>query len=225
MDARTVTIIGGHGKIALRLSKLLHEAGHQVTSWVRDPLQVPDVQEAGGGAVVNDIELMSPEAMADALANTDVVVWSAGAGGGDPARTEAVDHRAAVRSMDAAATAGVNRYVMVSYFGSSPDHGVPQDNAFHAYAEAKAAADEALRASELDWVILGPSTLTDEPGTGRISVGDDQDSGKVSRDNVAQVAAYVIDTPAVSRQTIRFNDGDTPIGQAITVKDPFDPVG
>ncbi|PRY60301.1 putative NADH-flavin reductase [Knoellia remsis] len=210
-----VTIIGGHGKIALRLAKVLSESGHEVTSWVRDPLQVPDIEKGGARAAVNDVERMSPEEMADALGDADVLVWSAGAGGGNPERTRAVDHDAAVRSMDAAATAGVPRYVMVSYFGSKPDHGVPQDNSFHTYAQAKADADEALRSSDLDWVVLGPSTLTDDPGTGRISVGDDQQSGSVSRDDVAAVAAYVIDNPGISRRTIRFNSGDTPISEAL----------
>ena len=98
------------------------------------------------------------------------MVWSAGAGGGSPERTYAVDRDAAIRSMDAAAEAGVGRYVMVSYFGAGPDHGVPADNSFFAYAEAKAAADAYLRGTGLDWTILGPGALTDGPGNGLIDV-------------------------------------------------------
>ena len=163
----SVTIIGGHGEIALRLARLLTDAGHDVTSWIRSADQSPDIEAVGATPAVHDVEQMSEEEMAAALAGADAVVWSAGAGGGSPERTLAVDRHAAIRSMDAAARSGDPLYVMVSYFGARPDHGVPGDNPFHAYAEAKAAADEHLRASALRWVVLGPSALTDDAGTGR----------------------------------------------------------
>ena len=209
-----VTIIGGHGKVALRASRLLADAGHEVTSWVRNPDHAADVEAAGATATVHDAEQMSTDEMAGALAGAEVVVWSAGAGGGSAERTRAVDHEAAVRSMEAAATIGDPLYVMVSYFGAKPDHGVPQDNPFFAYAEAKAAADEHLRGSDLRWVVLGPSTLTDSAGTGRIEV-DVDDSGEVTRDDVAAVVAHVVDHPELAGRTIRFNPGDTPIGEAL----------
>lgn len=210
-----VTIIGGHGKVALRASRLLADAGHDVTSWVRNPEHVPDVEETGAVAAVHDAERMSTDEMASALAGAEVVVWSAGAGGGSPERTRAVDHEAAVRSMEAAATLDDPLFVMVSYFGARTDHGVPQDNPFFAYAEAKAAADEHLRASGLRWVVLGPSTLRDEPGTGRIEVGDELDSGEVTRDDVAAVIAHVVEHPELAGRTIRFNNGETPLAEAL----------
>lgn len=209
-----VTIIGGHGKVALRASRLLADAGHEVTSWVRNPDHATDVEATGATAAVRDAEHMTSDEMAEALAGADVVVWSAGAGGGSPERTRAVDHEAAVRSMEAAATIGDPLYVMVSYFGAKPDHGVPQDNPFFAYAEAKAAADEHLRGSDLRWVVLGPSTLRDEAGTGRIEV-DVDDSGEVTRDDVAAVIAHVVDHPELAGRTIRFNNGDTPVAEAL----------
>jgi uncharacterized protein YbjT (DUF2867 family) len=164
---------------------------------------------------VHDAELMSTQEMAQALAGAEVVLWSAGAGGGSPERTRAVDHEAAVRSMDAAATLGDPLYVMVSYFGSKPDHGVPQDNPFFTYAEAKAAADQHLRSSDLRWVVLGPSTLRDDPGTGLIEVGDELESGEVTRDDVAAVIAHVVERPELAGRTIRFNNGATPVADAL----------
>ena len=117
--------------------------------------------------------------------------------------------------MDAAEAAGAGRYVMVSYFGAGKDHGVPEDDGFFAYAEAKADADEHLRASRLDWTILGPSALTDDPGTGRISVGGGQD-GSVSRADVAAVAAEVLEQPGTVGQFIEFINGQTPIRDAVS---------
>lgn len=210
-----VVIIGGHGKVALRATRLLAEAGHEVTSWIRNPEHAADVESAGARAAVNDAENLTAEDMAQALGGAEVVVWSAGAGGGSPERTRAVDHDAAVRSMEAAASTGDPLYVMVSYVGSRLDHGVPPDNPFFAYAEAKAAADEHLRHTDLRWVILGPGTLRDDPGTGRIELGEDFDSGEVTRDDVAAVIAHVVEHPELARRTIRFNNGATPITEAL----------
>ena len=210
-----VTIIGGHGKIALRLARQLTESGHAVTSWIRDATQGTDIEDVGATPAVLDVEGMSIEQMAGAFAGADVVVWSAGAGGGSPERTIAVDRDAAIRSMDAALAAGVSRYVMVSYLGAGPDHGVPEDNSFFTYAQAKSDADAHLRGTSLDWTILGPSALTDDVGTGRIDVGDDLVGTHVSRDDVASVAAYVIKHADFARTTISFNNGETPINLAL----------
>jgi uncharacterized protein YbjT (DUF2867 family) len=143
-------------------------------------------------------------------------VFSAGAGGGDPARTYAVDRDAAIRVIDAAGQAGVRRFVMVSYFGARPDHGVPEDNSFYPYAEAKAAADAHLRASDLDWTVLGPGRLTLEPATGRIAVGADAENGSVSREDVALVVAAALNDDSTIHRTIDFNNGDLPIPEALS---------
>lgn len=127
----------------------------------------------------------------------------------------AVDRDGAMRSMDAAVDAAARRYVMVSYFNSSPTHGIDPSDGFFAYAEAKAAADAHLRASELDWTVLGPSRLTLEPATGLIDASAEE-SGTVSRANVAAVIAQTLVEPATIGKTIRFNDGETPIAQALS---------
>ncbi|MCB0961963.1 MAG: NAD(P)H-binding protein, partial [Acidimicrobiales bacterium] len=166
-----IAIIGGHGKVALLAAPLLVADGHEVTGVIRDPGQADEVAAAGATPVVADMEALDAAALGEVLHGHEAVVWAAGAGGGDPSRTYAVDRDAAIRSMEAAARAGIDRYVMVSYFGAGPEHGVPEDSSFFPYAEAKAAADEHLRGTELAWTILGPSRLTDDPGTGGIEVG------------------------------------------------------
>jgi uncharacterized protein YbjT (DUF2867 family) len=212
-----IAIIGGHGKVALHLSTLLTEEGHRVTSFIRNPDHAGDVAATGATPSVLDVENSTTAAIAESLRDHDAVVWSAGAGGGNPERTYAVDRDAAIRSMDAAAEAGVGRYIMVSYLGAGPDHGVPPENSFFAYAEAKAAADEYLRGTQLAWTILGPGTLTDKPGTGRIDVDPAQEpgTGQTSRSNTASVAAAVLDLPETAGRTIKFRDGTLPIAAAL----------
>lgn len=211
-----IAIIGGHGKVALHLSTLLTAEGHSVTSFIRNPEHAADVEATGATPSVLDVENSTTAAIAEAISGHDAVVWSAGAGGGNPARTYAVDRDAAIRSMDAAAEAGVGRYVMVSYLGAGPDHGIPADNPFFAYADAKAAADQYLRGTSLAWTILGPGSLTDQPATGLIEVDPPKDgSGATSRSNTASVAAAVLDLPETAGRTIEFRDGTLPIAAAL----------
>ncbi|MBZ4573497.1 SDR family oxidoreductase [Mycobacterium avium] len=208
-----VVIVGGHGKVALQLSAILTQRGDAVTSLFRNPDHADDVAATGAKPVVADIERLDTDALAGLLAGHDAVVFSAGAGGGNPARTYAVDRDAAIRVVDAAARSGVKRFVIVSYFGAGPDHGVPQDDPFFPYAESKAEADAHLRASDLDWTILGPGRLTLDPPTGRIAVG--RGKGEVSRGDVASVAAAALADDSTIRRTIDFNNGDVPIAVAL----------
>lgn len=212
-----IIVFGGHGKVALQLAQNLTQRGDQVSSVFRNPDQSDDVAATGASPVVADIEQLDVDALVDLLTGHDAVVFSAGAGGGNPERTYAVDRDAAIRVIDAAAQAGVKRFVLVSYFGAAPDHGVPQDDPFFAYAEAKAAADTHLRASDLDWTILGPGRLTLEPATGRIAVRPAQgaENGSVSRADVALVAAAALADDATIGRTIEFNNGDVPIAEAL----------
>ncbi|PNI10406.1 NAD-dependent dehydratase [Arthrobacter sp. AFG7.2] len=211
-----IAIIGGHGKVALHLSSLLADEGHSVTSFIRNPDHADDVAGTGATPSVLDVENATTAEIAGVLKDHDAVVWSAGAGGGNPERTYAVDRDAAIRSMDAAVQAGVQRYVMVSYLGAGKDHGVPEDNGFFAYAEAKAAADDYLRGSNLAWTILGPGALTDKPGSGLIDVDPSPEgSRETSRSNTAIVAAAVLDLPETAGKTIEFCDGTLPIAAAL----------
>ena len=208
-----VIVIGGHGKVALQLARILTGRGDEVSSVFRNPDHSDEVAATGAHPVPADIERLDTDALVDLLAGHDAVVFSAGAGGGNPARTYAVDRDAAIRVIDAAGRAGVRRFVMVSYFGAGPDHGVPQDDPFFAYAQAKAAADAHLRASDLDWTVLGPGRLTLEPATGKIVLAEG--TGSVSRADVALVVAAALADDATIGRTIEFNSGDIPIAAAL----------
>jgi len=209
-----VTIFGGHGKIALLLAPLLVEAGHEVTSVIRNPDHVSDVEATGATAVVSSVEDADTAALTELLRGSDAVVWSAGAGGGSPERTDAVDRDAAIRSMDAAVAAGVTRYVMVSFSGATVDHLVPEDDPFRRYQDAKIAADEHLRGTELDWTVLGPGALTTDPSDGRVNPhASSRDGDESPRELVAQVAAAVLADGRASRKTLVLGAGDVPIDE------------
>jgi uncharacterized protein YbjT (DUF2867 family) len=119
--------------------------------------------------------------------------------------------------MAAAEAAGVQRYVMVSYAGARPDHGVPANHPFFAYAQAKAEADEHLRGSGLRYTILGPGRLTLDEPSGRIDVVTDGSQGEnsVSRADVAAVVAAVLADDSTVGRTITFRNGATPNSEAV----------
>ncbi len=225
-DNKRVVIIGGHGKVALLAAPKFREAGYSVDSLIRNPDQRAEIEEHGANPVLLDIESATVGEFLGAFKGADAVVFTAGAGGGDPARTNAVDYEAAVRSMDAAEQAGVKRYVMVSYATADIDvDRVDPDHKFYAYAKAKHDADAHLRGSNLDYTILGPGMLTLEPASSSIRPvdregkidGNDPGEGEsnTSRENVAEVMVHVIANNAGVGEKINFYDGDTPIVEAI----------
>lgn len=207
-------IFGGHGKIALLTEPILINNGDSVTAVIRNPDQIGEVEKTGAKTLVADIGQLSVDELSKIIAGHDSVIWSAGAGGGSPERTYAIDRDAAIRAMDASVLAGVKRFVMVSYFAASTEHEVDPDNSFFAYAQSKAAADQHLKSTSLDWTILGPSALTLEEASGQIdtaAVG----AAEVSRANVAQVIAATLADKSTVNRTILFNDGNTPITRAL----------
>ena len=212
-----IMIIGGHGKVALLLAPVLAARGDSATSMIRNPDHADDVRAAGAAPLVLDVETATREQLADALRGFDAVVWSAGAGGGNPERTYAVDRDAAIRCIGAAGDAGVNRFVTVSYLGAGSDHGVPADDSFFPYAEAKAAADTALRESTLDWTVLMPGRLTLDEPTGTIDPAAIRAANVpgTSRANVALVAAAALENPATIGKNVPFTDGSVPIEVAL----------
>ncbi|MDN6678766.1 MAG: NAD(P)H-binding protein [Yaniella sp.] len=214
-----VIIVGGHGKVAQLATPLLVEAGHKVTSIIRSADQEDTIKQLGATPLLLDVETSNQDDLAKAFAGQDAVVWAAGAGGGNPERTYAVDRDAAIASMDAAQGANALRYIMISYLGSSLDHGVDEANSFFPYAQSKALADEHLMDSDLHWTILGPGMLTlEDPSNtirrvGRMSNDslDDNDSKDTSRANVANAIAAALSSDKTVNNIVEFVDGQTPI--------------
>ncbi|GAA4505392.1 SDR family oxidoreductase [Brevibacterium yomogidense] len=224
MTEKKVVIIGAHGKIAQLATPRLVTAGFAVDGVIRNPDQADDIRATGANPVELSLEDASVDDLAQAFAGAEAVVFSAGAGGGNPARTDAVDHKGAVRAMDAAEQAGVNRFVMVSYSRALVDvDTLDPDSSFFPYAKAKHDADEHLRSTKLDYTILGPGKLTSEPATEKVVIADEAgrvpdlaaEAAVTSRDNVAVAIAHVLAAGAASRQTVNFYDGETPLSEAI----------
>src|SRR5882757_4552724 len=209
----TVAIAGGHGKIALLLGRLLAERGDTARGLIRNPDQEGDLRGAGIEPVLCDLE--GDGDVAAAVRGADAVVFAAGAGpGSGEARKRTMDLEGAVRLIDAAKAEGVSRYLMVSAMGAA-DPPATGGDVFGAYLRAKAGADEALRASGLDYTIVRPGGLTDDPGTGLVRIAERLDRGQIPRADVAAVLLACIDEPRTIGQSFDLIGGETPIAEAL----------
>jgi uncharacterized protein YbjT (DUF2867 family) len=208
-----VAIAGGHGKIARLLGALLVEDGHSVLGLIRDPAQEDDLHAIGVEPVICDLE--GDHDLAEAVSGVDAVVFAAGAGPGSGAeRKRTMDLGGAVKLVEAAKEKGVRRYVMVSAMGAG-DPPAEGGDVFGEYLRAKGAADEALRDSGLEYTIVRPGHLTDEPGTGLVHLGDRLPPGEIPRADVAAVLAAVLLNPHSIDWEFDLMSGETPIGDAI----------
>jgi uncharacterized protein YbjT (DUF2867 family) len=213
-----VVIAGGHGQIALILERLLSQRGDSVAGLIRNPDHAADLQAAGADALVVDLEQASVAEVAAYLQGADAVVFAAGAGpGSGAARKETVDRDAAILLADAAETAKVGRYVMISAMGADPNAPHTKDEVFTAYLRAKGAADDNVRARDhLNTTVVRPGHLTNDPGTGRVTIAAHTGPGDIPREDVAAVLLAVLDTPGTAGQTFEVISGETPINEAVT---------
>ncbi len=207
-----VVVVGGHGKIARHLLRRLAERGDRARGVIRNPDQADDLSQLGAEPVICDIER---EELTDAVAGADAVVFAAGAGPGSGAeRKRTVDYEGARKLIEAAKAQGVPRYLIVSAIGANrPDSWSEQ---MTPYYEAKAAADEAVEASGLEYTIVRPGSLTDDAGTGRIEAATEiERGGEIAREDVAATLVAVLDTPSTAGKAFDLVGGETPIDEAV----------
>jgi uncharacterized protein YbjT (DUF2867 family) len=209
-----IVIAGGHGKIALLTEQLLTEAGHTVRALIRNSAHEVDVEATGGQPVVADLEQLEPKQLATLLQGADAVVFAAGAGpGSGPERKWMVDYGGAAKLIEACTHAGIDRYVMVSARGADAE--APDDGGFGTYLRAKGKADAELQASGLQYTILRPVGLTDEPPADAISTDPDHGVETIPRADVAAVIVAVLEEPRTAGLTIVLRSGSETVAAAI----------
>ena len=206
--------IGAAGGVGRRLSGLLSERGDEVTGMHRSPAQADTIRATGATPVTGDLIADSVEELAGKLAGHDAVVFSAGAHGTGTDKTTLIDGRGLEKAADAAAAAGVTRFVLVSVF---PDalRGGEGGEGFEHYIKVKKSADVYLARTDLDWLIVRPGTLLDTPGSGRVTAGPAVEYGDVHRDDVAAFIDAALHEPALSRVIVELTSGDTPVADAV----------
>lgn len=211
-----IAIVGGHGNIARLLIPVLVDAGHQPVALVRNPDHTSELRGLGAEVVLLDIEKSDDDDFAQAFTGAGAVVFAAGGGGdGNIERKKTVDLGGSLKSIAGATAAGVRRFVQISAISVDEPLADDVEDSWKAYVEAKREADVVLRASDLDWTIIRPGGLTDDEGTGSVTLAENVDRGEIPRADVAAVIAAVIDDPTTHGQQWELVSGPTPIAEAI----------
>ena len=206
-----VVVAGANGQIGQHLVRLLAENGHEVRAMIRSEDQAQLMRDLGGDPLVADLE----EDISDSAKGCDAAVFTAGGGpGSGDAKKETVDLGGAVKFIDAAIEHGTRRYVMVSAMGSADPESGPEG--MRPYLRAKAKADEALRESGLDYTIIRPGRLTNEPGTGRVDAAESlARRGEIPREDVARAIVVTLEIQSTVGKTFELLSGDNPIERAL----------
>jgi uncharacterized protein YbjT (DUF2867 family) len=213
-----VVVAGGHGKVALRLLRLLADRGDRARGLIRNPDHAPDLEAIGAEAVLCDLE--GQDSIAAEVNGADAVVFAAGAGpGSGPERKRTVDYGGVVKLIEAAKENGISRYVIVSSIRADRPDSWSEE--MRPYFQAKADADRELEASGLDYTIVRPGFLSDDPGTGRIRAAESLDEGgPIPRDDVAATLLATLDAPNTVGKGFDVIGGDTPVDEAVCAIQP-----
>ena len=236
MSSSNIVLFGGSGKVARHITRMLAANGHTVHSVIRNPDQKAEIEKLGGTPVIQSIEEASVDDMANAItqAKGTAVIWSAGAGGGSPERTKSVDNEGAIKSMDATAKAGVKRYIIVSAIDVRDRENKPEPewynhldrqrsdkvwSAIGVYMQAKLAADRSLVTEngrrKLDFTIVRPGGLSNDPGTGKVDAGRVHLDTMISREDVASVVVECLKNDGTQGLAFDCVGGDTPVAEAV----------
>ena len=211
-----VAVVGGHGQVARHLLHDLRRSDIDAVALVRKEAYRDELEHRGAEVRLLDIERQDAGDFAAAFEGCDAVLFTAGGGpDGNVERKRTVDLEGSLKSIEGAEAAGIRRFVQVSAI--NVDDPLPDDTGevWRAYVEAKRDADAALRASGLDWTIIRPGRLTDDPATGRVALGSDVRRGEIPRADVAAVLAAVVDDTATVNRQWNLVSGDTPIAEAV----------
>ncbi|KAL5496109.1 hypothetical protein ACEPAH_3026 [Sanghuangporus vaninii] len=228
-----IAIVGGHGNVSMRLARLLSARPNtKVLSIFRNPQHTEDVSATGASPLILSLEDDPKEKFTEAFENKDIVYFSAGAGGkGRPERTRKVDYEGALKVFDAIELVSGEkpRLIIVSAIDVRDPNVIPahyndEDKAVSerirssipVYMQAKYDADKNLvQRTAFKWTILRPGGLSNEPGTGKASVGKARLKNTISRDDVAYTLALLADRPDASGLAIDVAGGDDKIEDAL----------
>jgi uncharacterized protein YbjT (DUF2867 family) len=214
-DRLRVVFAGGHGQIARLAQRRLAAEGHRPVGLIRNPDHADELRDIGAEPVVFDLEGQTAAELAEIVAGADALVFAAGAGpNSGSARKMTVDRDGAILLADAAELAGIRRYVVISAMAAD-DFVVGSEEVFQIYLRAKAEADEIVRSRDLDWTIVRPGGLTNDPATGTVSIAERTGRGQIPRDDVAAVVNRLVVDGTGVRSQFELISGDVPIAEAL----------
>ena len=212
-----VFVVGANGKVARHFADFVRDDETlEELAMIRNTDQKPFFDERGIETVYLDLIKYSIDDIANAMKGSDVVLFSAGAGGSGYDQTILIDLDGAIKAMTAAEQAGIDRFVMVSRFRTGREEMV-KDNSLQIYTIAKNYADEWLKnRTNLDWTIVHPGILVDTEGTNQIKIGSDFDINEIPRQDVARTLVAVLKNDNTIKKEFEVLAGDNSVEDTIS---------
>ncbi|HZG72488.1 MAG TPA: SDR family oxidoreductase [Chondromyces sp.] len=207
-----VLVIGANGKTGRKVvQQLANSNQHIVRAMIRLTEQQEDMEKLGAKPIIADLE----QDFSYALNDVNAVIFAAGSGSHTgPEKTIAVDQEGAIKAVQYAKEKGIERFVMLSSMGAGNPEAI--SSPIQHYLIAKQKADQALVESSLDYTIVRPGALTDDPGTGSVTTAlAFQSVGPIPREDVASVLVESLTTPEASGKIFEVVSGDIPIEHAL----------
>ncbi len=216
VDKMKVLVVGANGQIGKHLVTFMKDHDSlEAKAMIRNEEQAAFFENLGAETVVVDLEDDIP-AIAKAAEGVDAVVFTAGSGahtGKD--KTIMVDLDGAVKTIEAAKSVGVKRFIMISSFDTRRQAIQEAPASFAPYVAAKFYADEWLRRTDLDYTIIHPGLLTNNEGTGMVEAAEEVGRNEIPREDVAKVILASLENKNTIRKEFQIVKGNTPIQQAI----------
>ncbi len=202
-----IVVAGATGTTGNKIINLLNESQYfEPIAMVRKESQKEHFESRGIKTVMGDLE----GDVSQTVNGADKVIFAAGSGG---KKVKEVDEQGAIKLVDAAQNSNIHKFVMLSSLGAD-EPGKADD--LHEYLWAKHNADEHLKNSKLNYTIVRPGSLTNDKATEKIKLSNSlNESGEISRDDVAQILVRVLNDDVANKCTFEIIKGDTLIGDAL----------
>ncbi|WP_394141663.1 SDR family oxidoreductase [Cytobacillus oceanisediminis] len=209
-----VLIVGANGQIGKQLVKLINESSdHTARAMIRKAEQAEEFEKMGVETAVSSLE-GTVEKLAEAAKGCDAIIFTAGSGGHTGYdKTLLIDLDGAVKTIEAAEQAGINRFVMVSAIQANNRD--KWSDAIKPYFVAKHYADRMLENSGLNYTIVRPGGLTNDPGTGKIKVDKNLERGFIPREDVAKTIYAVLDKENTYKRSFDLVSGEEDVETAV----------
>ena len=209
-----VLVVGANGRTGRLILPLLKAAGHTPRAMIRDYDQRDEMVALGAEAIAGDLE----KPLGYAVGDNRACIFAAGSGAKTgPEKTIAVDFHGAASLIETCQRKKIRRFIMLSSMNTDDPESGPEK--LRHYLSAKAAADECLRASLMDWTIVRPGYLSDEPSRELLevapSLGSLEGAGSISREDVAKVLVACLAKDNTIGKTFDMVDGNTPLEEAL----------
>lgn len=213
-----VLVVGANGQIGTQLVEKLKETGtHKPIAFVRKEEQVTKFEDKGIEARLGNLEASVSE-IKECMKDIDAIVFAAGSGGSTGTdKTMLIDLDGAVKVMEAAEDLNIKRFVMVSAFQADVRDNWSDE--MKPYFAAKHYADKFLMKSDLNYTIVRPGMLENEPAIGKVSLtralDEFTDPVTVPREDIAELIVHALDNERTYLQSFDVTTGDKGIQEAL----------